>query len=37
MHILFEGFGKGKDANTFKPLLKAVWDTWGEIEVAMKE
>ncbi|MBV6442974.1 MAG: hypothetical protein EPGJADBJ_04701 [Saprospiraceae bacterium] len=37
MHILFVGLEKGKDADTFKPLLKVVLDTWGEIEAAMKE
>ena len=36
MHDLFDEIEKGKDAETFKPLLKAIWDTWAEIEDAMK-
>jgi len=37
MHVLFDKLEKGADAETFKPLLKAIWDTWAEIETAMKE
>ena len=37
MHDLFDAFEKGEDAEMFKPLLKAIWDTWGEVETAMKE
>ncbi len=37
MHDLFDGIEKGKDAAIFKPLLKAIWDTWAEVENAMKE
>lgn len=37
MHVLFEGLEKGEDADTFKPLLKAVWDTWSEIDVLMRD
>ncbi len=37
MHVLFDKLEKCADAETFKPLLKAIWDTWAEIETAMKE
>ena len=36
MHVLFKQLESGRHAEQFKPLLKAVWDTWGEIEEAMK-
>lgn len=36
MHILFNHLEIGKDAASFNPLLKAVWDTWAEVETAMK-
>mgnify|MGYP007073270431 CR=1 FL=1 len=36
MHVLFDQLEKGPDAETFKPLLKAIWDTWAEVEAAMK-
>ena len=35
MHDLFEQLENGRDSATFKPLLKTVWDTWGEVERAM--
>lgn len=34
MHVLFDEIEKGEDAESFKPLLKNIWDTWGEIEKA---
>lgn len=37
MHDLFEELENGEDAETFKPLMKAIWDTWGAVELAMKE
>ncbi len=37
MHDLFDQFEKGDEADIFKPLLKAIWDTWAEVEEAMKE
>ena len=37
MHDLFDEIEQGEDAGTFKPLLAAIWDTWGEIEESMKE
>ncbi len=36
MHDLFSQLEAGPHAGPFKPLVKAVWDTWGEIEGAMK-
>ena len=36
MHDLFDIIEKSDQAETFKPLLKAVWDTWGEVDEAMK-
>lgn len=36
MHALFKQLESGRHAEQFKPLVKAVWDTWGEIEGAMK-
>ncbi|MCK6691312.1 MAG: nuclear transport factor 2 family protein [Thermoanaerobaculia bacterium] len=36
MHTLFKQLESGRHAEQFKPLLKSVWDTWGEIEEAMK-
>jgi len=37
MHTLFKQLEAGSHAGQFKPLVKAVWDTWGEIEAAMEE
>lgn len=37
MHVLFKQLEEGKDAELFKPLLKAIWDTWAEVEKAIKE
>lgn len=37
IHDLFNILEKGNDKETFKPLLKSIWDTWGEVENAMKE
>ena len=34
MHDLFDSIEKTKDSTTFKPLLKAIWDTWSSIEAA---
>ena len=36
MHDLFDELEKGKDTDEFKPLLKSIWDTWGEVEKAME-
>jgi len=36
MHVLFEQLEKGPDAATFNPLLRNIWDTWAEVEAAMK-
>lgn len=37
MHDLFDGLEQGEDADIFKPQVKNVWDTWTEIETAMKK
>lgn len=37
MHDLFKKLETGKDADTFKPLVKAIWGTWAEVEQAVKE
>ena len=37
MHDLFDQLEKGKDGETFKLMVNAVWDTWAEVEAAMKE
>ena len=34
MHALFKQLEAGPQGEQFKPLVKAVWDTWGEIEQA---
>ncbi|MEQ1745605.1 MAG: nuclear transport factor 2 family protein [Saprospiraceae bacterium] len=34
MHGLFKQLESGKHGEAFKPLVKAVWDTWAEIEAA---
>lgn len=36
MHDLFDELEKGEDSETFKPLLKAIWDTWDDIEKTME-
>lgn len=36
MHILFDSIEKTKDSSTFKPLLKAIWDTWADVEITRK-
>ena len=36
MHGLFKQLEAGEHAEQFKPLVKSVWDTWGEVEAAMK-
>lgn len=36
MHVLFNQLELGKDAATFNPLLKNIWDTWAQVEAAMK-
>lgn len=36
MHELFEQLEKGEQAAEFRPLLKAIWDTWEEVESAME-
>lgn len=37
MHDLFAQIEAGDHAEQFKPLVKTVWDTWAEVEAAMKE
>ncbi len=37
MHDLFDELEKGEDATEFEPLLKAIWDTWAEVEKAKEE
>ena len=37
MHTLFEILENGAHAAAFKLLVKAVWDTWGEVEEAMQQ
>lgn len=37
MHVLFKQLEQSKDSDEFKPLLKSVWDTWAEVETAMKD
>ena len=34
MHDLFDSIEKGKDSLSFKPLLKAIWDTWADVETS---
>lgn len=36
MHVLFKQLESGEHAERFKPLVKTVWDTWAEVEAAMK-
>ncbi|MFN0034398.1 MAG: hypothetical protein ACKVUS_04975 [Saprospiraceae bacterium] len=36
MHDLFKQIEAGEHAAQFKPLVKTVWDTWAEVEAAMK-
>ncbi len=36
MHLLFNQLELGKDAATFNPLLKDIWDTWAQVEAAKK-
>lgn len=36
LHELFTQLEKGPDGEEFKRRLKAVWDTWAEVEAAMK-
>ena len=36
MHDLFDIIEQGEHQAAFKPRLKAIWDTWKEIEIAMK-
>ena len=36
MHDIFNKIEKGDDKKEFKPLLKNIWDTWAEVEKAMK-
>jgi hypothetical protein len=36
MHNLFKQLEAGEHAEQFKPLVKTVWDTWAEVEAAMK-
>lgn len=35
MHDLFDIIGAGKDGGRFQRLIKAIWDTWEEVEEAM--
>lgn len=37
MHVLFKKLEEGNDAELFKPLLKEIWETWEEVEKAIKE
>ncbi|GEM_PF-2537847 len=37
MHVLFKQLESGRHAESFKPLVKTVWDTWAEIEAVMQE
>lgn len=37
MHDLFKNLESGKDSAAFKPLVKSIWDTWGDVEKAVKE
>lgn len=37
MHVLFKQLESGEHAERFKPLVKTVWDTWAEVEAAMKK
>ncbi|WP_369993918.1 hypothetical protein [Winogradskyella sp.] len=37
MHVLFDSIKKRSDSTTFKPLLKAIWDTWADVEAAKPE
>ena len=34
MHDLFDVIAEGEDAEEFEVLLKAIWDTWDEVEAA---
>lgn len=36
MHDLFDIIEKSDEAENFKIRLKAIWDTWAEVETAMK-
>ena len=36
MHDLFAQIEKGKDGEEFKNLVKAIWDTWGEVEAQIQ-
>ena len=36
MHDLFDQLEVGEQAELFKSLLKSIWDTWAEVEQAMK-
>ncbi|MBK7938656.1 MAG: hypothetical protein IPJ82_16920 [Lewinellaceae bacterium] len=36
MHVLFKQLESGEHAERFKPLVETVWDTWAEVEAAMK-
>ncbi len=37
MHDLFDQINTTKDSTVFKPLVKDIWDTWADIEAAMKK
>ena len=37
MHELFSLIEEGPDSSRFVPLLKEIWDSWGEIEQVMKD
>ncbi len=37
MHDLFDQLKAGEDAAVFGPLLDAIWATWAEVELAMKQ
>ncbi|GJM34220.1 MAG: hypothetical protein DHS20C18_32210 [Saprospiraceae bacterium] len=37
MHVLFDQLETSDHADEFKSLLQTIWDTWAEVEAAMKE
>ncbi|MBK8956594.1 MAG: hypothetical protein IPM34_13705 [Saprospiraceae bacterium] len=37
MHLLFKEIESGEDSTIFKQKLKAVWDSWAEVEKAFQQ
>ena len=37
MHDVFDIIEAGEHQDTFKALVKAIWDSWAEVEEAMKQ